>query len=120
MRRARVTAPVLLGRLLLAFALLASWQESLLHPLEHVDEHGYFVHLNGNDGGDARGENDREDGNPSERLGDSLAALTACAASAHAVPPHFQSDHESPSYPCSAPRVADAPPFLSQGPPPSV
>jgi hypothetical protein len=106
---------------LLASALLGAWQESLLHPLEHVDEHGHFVHLNGTDGSDARGENDHEDGNPSERLGDSLAALTACAAGApQSLRPQQPGHYSAPSAYQGAPRVAEAPPFLSQGPPASV
>lgn len=109
-----------LARLALAAVLLAAWQASLVHPLEHVDEHGHFVHVAGTDGGDARGENDREDGDPSDRLGESLAALTACAASTCGVLARFQSDYESPSYPPRVPRAADAPPFLSHGPPASV
>jgi hypothetical protein len=105
---------------LLALALLGGWRASLLHPLEHVDEHGRFVHLTGTDGGDARGENDREDGNPSDRLGDSLAALAACAGQVQVFSADPRPDYRIPSYPLRAPRLADAPPFLSHGPPAPV
>jgi hypothetical protein len=66
----------------LAFALLSAWQAALLHPLEHHDTHGGFVHLGGADGSDARGENQRPDGpfEPTDLLGDSLAAAAACVA----------------------------------------
>jgi hypothetical protein len=101
----------------LALALLAAWRAALLHPLEHVDERGRFVHLAGADGSDARGENDREERNPSDRLGDSLAALAACAVQAQVFSDDPRPDYRIPSYPARAPRAADAPPFLSQGPP---
>jgi hypothetical protein len=101
----------------LALALLAAGRAALLHPLEHVDEHGRFVHLAGTDGGDARGENDRENGNPSDRLGDSLAALAACAVQVQLFSGDARPDYRIPAYPARAPRVADAPPFRSHGPP---
>ena len=102
---------------LLAVALLGGWRASLLHPLEHIDEHGRFVHLTAAPGSDARGENDREDGNPSDRLGDSLAALAACAVQVQVFSGDPRPDYRIPSYPARAPRVADAPPFHSHGPP---
>jgi hypothetical protein len=116
-----MTALRFFARFLLALALLASGQTALVHPIEHVDEHGHFVHLYGNDGQDARGENDSNEGDPSQRLGESLATLTACAAgTAHFFPAgHAQHDRVVPWYK-GAPRLADAPPFLSQGPPASV
>jgi len=113
-----MTRPLLAA--LLAVALLGGWRASLLHPLEHVDEHGHFVHLAGADGGDARGENDHDDGNPSNRLGDSLAALAACAVQAQVFSGDLRPDYRIPSFPARAPRVAEAPPFLSQGPPASA
>ncbi len=75
-------------RLFLALALLAAWQTALQHPIEHVDEHGRFVHLGGADGSDTRGENQRRDGppDPSEKLGDALASLAASAANAAGQP----------------------------------
>jgi hypothetical protein len=71
----------------LAFALLSAWQAALLHPLEHHDADGAFVHLGGADGGDARGENQTPDGpfEPTNLLGDLLAAVAACVASALAA-----------------------------------
>ncbi len=108
-----------LARAALAFALLVAGQAALLHPLEHVDRHGHFVHLGGADGGDARGENERQDGpfNPSDKLGDSLAALTACVPDAPRV---FAVANQVDLLPIRrqlVPRTAEAPPFLSQGPP---
>jgi hypothetical protein len=102
-------------------ALLASWQSALEHPLEHVDEHGHFIHLHGNDGGDARGDNDGHESDPSDRLGESLAALTACAAATALALPAAQARHD-PVLPWrqGAPRAAEAPPFLSHAPPASV
>jgi len=94
-----------LARGLLALVLLAAWQAALVHPIEHVDELGAFVHSQS-------GHSD--EGSP---LCDELAALTACAAHAQVVFGELRSDYESPSYPQGAPRVAQAPPFLSQGPP---
>ena len=94
-----------LARVALAFALLAGWQAALLHPLEHVDSHGALVHA-GQDHQKTPGE-----------LCDQLNALTACApaaAVALAVAEVFQ---EFPLQRSGAPRVAEALPFLSQGPP---
>lgn len=105
-----------LAAVLLAVALLGGWRASLLHPLEHVDAHGHFVHLAGAEGGDARGENDH--GDPSDRLGDSLAALSACAAGAAPLLASGRAEHRSiPPASQRAPRAAEPPPFLSQGPP---
>jgi hypothetical protein len=101
-----------LARIALALALLAAWQAALEHPIRHLDELGEFVHV--------RGEHSHGDDSGSEPLCDALAALTACAAPTHAVLGEFQSDYLSPSYPPSAPRVAEAPPFFSQGPPASA
>ena len=106
-----------LARLALAAVLLAGWQAALRHPIEHVDELGEFVHVHG---GHAHQNDGHSDGPDAGSLCDLLAALTACAAPTHAAFAHFQSDYESPFYPSSAPRVAEAPPFLSQGPPASV
>jgi hypothetical protein len=109
-----------LARLGLAVGLLAGWQAALEHPIGHVDEHGHFVHVSGTDGGDARGENDRE-GDASDRLGEALAALAACApAAALDCLAEFESTHEVPRPQSGAPRAAEPPPFLSQGPPASV
>lgn len=108
-----------LARAVLALALLAAWQGALLHPLEHVDEHGYFFHLHGADGRDARGENERQDApfNPSDRLGDLFAAVNACAPDAPAAFGGASSDEQIAVLRRGAPRAAEAPPFLAQGPP---
>ena len=63
-------------RLVLAVALLAAWQGALVHPLEHLDEHGGFVHVAGVCGSHESGGSD--EGNA---LCDALAAVTACVAS---------------------------------------
>ena len=98
-----------LARVFLALALLAAWQAALQHPIEHVDQLGKLVHLH-----DAPS----HAGSP---LCDLLDSITACAPDvapilAHSEPvePLFLSVH------ASAPRVAEAPPFFSQGPPASV
>ena len=93
-----------LARVLLVAALLAGWQAALLHPLQHLDEAGRFVHLG-------------EDHSGGSDLCDKLAALTACAASAPqcfaALAP---SSHSLPS-PKAQQCAAEAPPFFAQGPP---
>ena len=101
-----------LARLALAVVLLVAWQAALQHPIEHVDELGELVHVHGG--------HSHEDESGAGSLCDLLAALTACATPKHAVFGQFQSEYNSPAYPSSAPRVAEAPPFLSQGPPASV
>jgi len=56
----------------LALALLVAWQNALVHPLEHVDEAGAFVHLDdGHDG-------EHRNGIAGDPLCDAVAALTAC------------------------------------------
>jgi len=59
-------------RLLLAAALLVAWQNALVHPIEHVDEAGEFVHLAGGHGDGQR------DGSAPDPLCDAIAALGAC------------------------------------------
>jgi|CXWL01.1.fsa_nt_gi hypothetical protein len=62
-------------RVLLAAALLVAWQNALVHPIEHVDEAGGFVHLSGgHDGG-------QRNGNAADPLCDAVAAAAACVAS---------------------------------------
>jgi hypothetical protein len=103
-----------LGAALLAVALLSGWQAALQHPLEHIDEHGDFVHVH-DDGHSHEGESG------SGPLCDALAALTACAP--EALPVVAASDRAQPGvffFHESAPRVAEPPPFLSQGPPASA
>ena len=59
-------------RALLAVFLLVAWQNSLVHPIEHVDEAGGFVHL-------AVGhEGEQRNGNAPDPLCDAVAAITAC------------------------------------------
>ena len=67
-------------RLLLAVALLAAWQNALVHPLKHVDEHGGFVHLV--DGGGSKG-------NSSDPHCDAIAAVAVCVSGSTAfiLPP---------------------------------
>ncbi len=64
-------------RFLLALALLAVWQGALLHPLQHVDSKGAFVHVPGEFAPKVPG--DRNAPNP---LCDAIAAVAACVASA--------------------------------------
>ena len=98
-------------RAFLFVALLAGWQAALQHPIEHVDALGGFVHQH--DGGS-------QDPN-SGPLCDALAALTACAPPAAFAAVAVESPaHRLLSLEARAPLVAQAPPFLSQGPPASV
>ena len=101
-----------LARVFLGVALLAAWQAALQHPIAHVDELGELVHLH-----DGHSSDDSEGGT----LCDLLASLTACApdsAPGAVLAEQFANPPSSFTY--GAPRVADAPPFLSQGPPASV
>jgi len=98
-----------LGRLVLAAALLAAWQSALVHPLEHSDGRGGFVHLS--DG------HDHERKSDASGLCDALAALTACASDAPQGAFEFELVESIPLHSAAALRAADAPPFRSQGPP---
>jgi hypothetical protein len=101
------------SRIFLILALLAGWQAALQHPIEHVDGLGEFVHVHSG--------HSHEDGSESGPLCDALAALTACAPDAMPLLVASQQlEHSPPSLRADAPRVAEAPPFLSQGPPASV
>ena len=83
-----------LARVFLVVALLAGWQAALAHSVEH-------------------GSGSHEDG---PRCG-VLEGLTACAAaSIHGNTP-ARADYDRPPIPFKAPRIAERPPFLSQGPP---
>jgi hypothetical protein len=99
----------LLGRVLLCLALLAGWQSALVHPLTHVDKNGDYVHLT--------------DGQPKPKKSDSsglcdvLAALAACAPSVAAVFIPVSDSQAVFNLLAAAPRLAEPPPFLSQGPP---
>ena len=103
---------LLLGRLLLVLALLAGWQAALVHPLEHVDDHGHLVHV-----GDGH-EHDRDaSSDPSATLCDALSALTACAVQAGFAVAALAVEQRHFSFLAGRLRRADPPPFLSQGPP---
>jgi hypothetical protein len=62
-------------RLLLALLLLGVWQGALLHPLQHVDLKGAFVHVPGSHA--PKGPGDKNGSNP---LCDAIAAVVACVA----------------------------------------
>jgi len=109
----RLSLAPMLARLLLAAALLGAWQAALQHPIEHVDELGELVHVHD---GHSHGE-DSEAG----PLCDLLASLTACAPAAASATDLAQAfAQQLQREPESAPRAAEAPPFLSQGPPAAV
>jgi hypothetical protein len=63
------------SRFLLALALLAVWQGALLHPLQHVDAKGAFVHVPGEHAPKLPG--DKNTQNP---LCDAIAAVAACVS----------------------------------------
>lgn len=65
-------------RLSLAALLLSAWQAALLHPLQHVDAQGAYVHIPG--GGMPKAPGDKRAPNPPPC--DVLAAVAACVASA--------------------------------------
>jgi len=103
-----------LARLILALALLAGWQLALVHPLTHLDAQGGYVHLGGGHSED--GKSASPDG-----LCDAIAALAACVPkTAQGSPAPCGRDAFSGSFDCSIRLAAAAPPFLSQGPPPSL
>ena|SRR5688572_30202211 len=101
-----------LARLLLVLALLAGWQAALVHPLEHVDEHGRLVHA-----GDGREDGGDASSDPSATLCDALSALTACAVHAGLAVAALAVERRHFSFLAGRLRRADPPPFLSQGPP---
>jgi hypothetical protein len=110
-RSPRVNALARLATLALAAVLLVAWQAALQHPIEHVDELGELVHLH-----------DSEEKNPEAGpLCDLLASLTACAPGTPLLALGAERVASLPTpQNTGAPRAADAPPFLSQGPPASV
>jgi hypothetical protein len=67
---------------------------------------GEFVHLHG-------GHSDKG----GEPLCDLLAALTTCAAQSPVFLARIAPSYLAPVFALRAPRAADAPPFLAQGPP---
>jgi hypothetical protein len=94
-----------IARFLLVVALLAGWQNALVHPLVHVDQQGKLVHL-----GD-------KSKSSSDASCDVLAALVACAPQASPAPPVSASSYVPSIHLAGTPRAAPPPPFLSQGPP---
>jgi hypothetical protein len=101
-----------LARVFLAVALLAAWQAALQHPIEHVDELGRLVHIDGVPS---------HEGSGSQPLCDLLDSLTACAPDSPVLGVGAQRfAHLPPLTTHDAPRAAEAPPFFSQGPPASV
>jgi len=86
-----------LARVVLVIALLAGWQAALAHSIEHGSE-----------------------AHEESSLCDSLDALTACAPDAVQLPVASQQlAYSSQLHHPGAPRMAEAPPFLAQGPPTS-
>jgi hypothetical protein len=81
-----------LARVLFAALLLTAWQAALEHPIEHATH---------------------ED----SALCDTLDALTACAPGSQPVLAAQVPDYADPLSLVCAPRLANALPFLSQGPP---
>ena len=97
-----------IARFFLVVALLAGWQNALVHPLVHVDQQGKLVHLG--DGSKSS----------SDASCDVLAALSACAPQASTPFPVSASSYVPSIDLAGTPRVAQPPPFLSQGPPAAV
>ncbi|MBC7804014.1 MAG: hypothetical protein H7Y16_09090 [Candidatus Parcubacteria bacterium] len=99
-------------RTLLAVALLFAWQNALIHPLEHVDPSGGFIHLAGAPIGGERGST------APDPLCDAVAAVAACvhghAGFAFPVP---QGIEAFPAGPASEPRALPPPVYRSQAPP---
>ena len=93
-----------LARLALAAAFVLAGQAALLHPLQHVDQQGSLVHVPGKD-------------KTPGKLCDTLAALTACVPDAPQLFAAAESVGTLPIAYLRVPRLAEAPPFLSQGPP---
>ena len=65
-------------QLLLAVALLVAWQGALLHPLEHVNAAGGYVHLADGHGQQNPG-NEKSSADP---LCDAMAAVALCISTA--------------------------------------
>jgi hypothetical protein len=101
-----------LARVVLAAVLLAGWQGALLHPLQHFDKQGGFVHLADGHAGDQK--------SGKTALCDTLAALTACAGNPPVTPPCIDCTQQSSAADRADLRAAQAPPFFSQGPPVSL
>ena len=93
-----------IARLALVAAFVLVGQAALLHPLTHVDQQGSLIHVPGKD-------------KTPGKLCDALAALTACVPDAPANFLVSDSFVNPLALPHRTPRLAEAPPFLSQGPP---
>jgi hypothetical protein len=81
-----------IAALALALALLAGWQESLQHPLEHVDEHGEFVHKSGD-----HHDSSNADGPLCDAIAAIAVAIGCAAAPAAFAAPEFAAAAETPS-----------------------
>jgi len=103
-------------RLFLAATLLAAWQGALVHPLEHFDEHGGFVHLSGgHDGHDH--DHDDEEGGPNA-LCDAVAAVAVCVDGRISLAlSFFGAEAVALPEPSPAPRGPAPPAYRSQAPP---
>ncbi len=99
-------------RFLLALALLGVWQGALLHPLQHVDLKGAFVHVPGHA---PKAPGDKNGSNP---LCDAIAAVVACVSGASKLAVAVDPGVES-IYPREAVALFGAPPpaYRSQAPP---
>jgi hypothetical protein len=100
-----------LARVFVAAALLAGWQSALVHPLVHVDKSVAFVHL-----ADGHEQQKQKKSDPSG-LCDVLAALAACVSGAPQLVAPVSSSQQVPQHSSAVLRTAEAPPFLSRGPP---
>ena len=65
-------------RVLLTVALLAAWQNALVHPIEHVDAAGGYVHLAGGHGQ----KNPGSEKSSADPLCDAVAAVALCIGTA--------------------------------------
>jgi hypothetical protein len=86
--------PARLARVAFLVVLLAGWQAALNHPIEHLS-HEHSAQC------------------------DVLDALTACAAVTPTLTAAAHPGFHEIFHPTGAPRLADAPPFFAQGPPPA-
>lgn len=100
-------------RLSLAALLLAVWQGALLHPLQHVDAKGAFVHVSGKHLPKVPG--DRNATNP---LCDAIAAVAACVSGrAHVATQAVAAVEAVFARPAVALIAAPPPAYRSQAPP---
>ena len=100
-------------RILLALALLAVWQGALLHPLQHVDAKGAFVHVPGSHLPKSPG--DKSGSSPSC---DAITAVTACiSGTAQPIVAAIAGGDTSFRRHAVAPLLAPAPAYRSQAPP---